>query len=252
MANRLMSDTQPSKNNIKENNKMAINNRDRQRTRVVFVPVNTGGGSQAKIKVGENGIKLTNSTFTEVPQVFDFSDVTDMGKMFYNCTSLTLVPPMNTSQVTNMTNMFDSCSNLITVSPMDTSNVTTMAAMFSWCQSLATIPEMNTSNVTNMVSMFNWCTSLTSVPEMDTSNVTDMTFMFDVCYLLTDLGGFIGLKVDINLSRCPLTHDSIVNVINKAADVTAAPATMTLGADNLAKLSDEEKGIATAKGWTLA
>lgn len=255
---------------------MVINNRDRQRTRVVFVPVSTGGGSQAKIKVGENGIKLTNSTFTEVPQVFDFSDVTDMSKMFYNCTSLTSVPLMNTSQVTNMTNMFDSCSNLITVSPMDTSKVTTMVAMFNWCQSLATIPEMDTSNVTAMGAMFNFCSSLTSVPEMDTSKVTDMNSMFSYCgslssvpemnvsratnmngmfagcWSLTDLGGFIGLKLNLELSSCPLTHESIMNVINKAADVTEAPATLTLGTDNLAKLSDEEKGIATAKGWTLA
>ena len=28
--------------------------------------------------------------------------------------------------------------------------------------------------------------------------------------------------------------------------------TLTLGSDNLAKLSDEEKAIATGKGWTLA
>ena len=87
---------------------------------------------------------------------------------------------------------------------------------------------------------------------MDTSKVTDMNSMFSYCYSLTDMGGFIGLKVNLDLSRCPLTHDSIMNVINKAADVTASPVTLTLGSDNLTKLSDEEKAIATGKGWTLA
>lgn len=185
---------------------MVINNRDRQRTRVVFVPVATGGGggSQAKIKVGENGIKFCYSTFTEVPDIFDFSDVTNIQNMF------------------------------------------------QYCYSLTTAPEMNTSNIDNFYNLFSWCVSLTTLQEMETSNVTWMGGAFDECTSLTDLGGFVGLKCDLSLSSCPLTHDSLMNVINKAADVTAAPATLTLGSDNLAKLSDEEKGIATAKGWTLA
>ena len=189
---------------------MALNNnRDRQRTRVVYVPVNTGGGSgggsQAKIKVGESGLNFSNTTFTEIPEIFDFSDVTDMSYMFQDCTSLT------------------------------------------------TVLQMDTSKVNNMSYMFQGCTSLTTVPEMDTSKVNNMSGMFWDCTSLTDLGGFVGLKTNLDLSFCDkLTHDSLMNVINKAADVTASPATLTLGSDNLAKLSDEEKAIATGKGWTLA
>lgn len=88
---------------------------------------------------------------------------------------------------------------------------------------------------------------------MDTSNVYNMDTMFQGCTSLTDLGGFVGLKTNLDLSYCTkLTHDSIINVINKAADVTSSPKTLTLGSTNLAKISDEEKAIATAKGWTLA
>ena len=111
---------------------------------------------------------------------------------------------------------------------------------------------MDTSKVIDMWGMFYGCSSLTSVPEMDVSNVTGMDYMFDGCSSLTDLGGFAGLKSNLDLYYCPLTHDSIMNVINKAADVTASPATLTLWSDNLAKLSDEEKAVATNKGWTLA
>ena len=135
---------------------------------------------------------------------------------------------------------------------MNTSQVTKMEGMFSSCDSLTTVPPMDTSNVTAMNSMFDWCSALTSVPEMNTSQVTYMGNLFNHCGKLTDMGGFIGLKVNITLSYCPLSHDSLLNVINKAADVTASPATLTLGSVNLAKLTDEEKGIATAKGWTLA
>ena len=259
---------------------MAINNnRDKQRTRVVYVPVNTGGsrgGSQEKIKVGESGLKFANTTFTEIPEVFDFSDVTnlsamfqgckslttapqmdtskvtDMRQIFYGCSSLTTIPEMDTSKVTNMGYMFSSCSLLTSIPKMDTSKVTDMGSMFDSCSSLTSIPEMDTSRVSYMNNMFSFCSSLTNIPEMDASSVSYADSMFTFCLSLTDIGGFIGLKVNIKLSYCPLTHDSLMNVINKAADVTASPATMTLGADNLAKLSDEEKGIATAKGWTLA
>ena len=88
---------------------------------------------------------------------------------------------------------------------------------------------------------------------METLNLNDTYDMFWDCGSLTDLGGFKGLKCNLDLSPCPaLTHDSLMNVINKAADVTSSPKTLTLGATNLAKLSDAEKAIATGKGWTLA
>ena len=191
------------------------------------------------------------SSLTTIPEM-DTSQVTNMSVIFQDCSSLTAIPEMNTSRVTDMSAMFWGCSSLTAIPPMDTSRVTDMFGMFSDCSSLTAIPPMDTSRVTNMKSMLQGCSSLTAIPEMNTSNVTDANGMLWSCSSLTDLGGFIGLKVDIKLSYCPLSHDSIMNVINKAADVTEAPATMTLGADNLAKLSDEEKGIATAKGWTLA
>ena len=40
-------------------------------------------------------------------------------------------------------------------------------------------------------------------------------------------------------------------VINGLQTVTTSQV-LTLGATNLAKLSDEEKAIATSKGWTIA
>lgn len=149
--------------------------------------------------------------------------------------------------------MFRYCSSLTTVPEMDTSNVSDMYYMFYGCNSLTTIPEMDTSNVTTMENMFTGCSSLITIPEMNTSRVSNMTGIFQSCYSLTNIGGFVGLKVNLDLSySSKLDHDSLMNVINKAADVTASPKTLTLGATNLAKLIDAEKGIATSKGWTLA
>ena len=73
----------------------------------------------------------------------------------------------------------------------------------------------------------------------------------NTCNALSDLGGFLGLKCNLDLSHCPLAHDSIINVINGLFNVSANPKTLTLGASNLAKISDKEIQQATNKGWIL-
>lgn len=89
-------------------------------------------------------------------------------------------------------------------------------------------------------------------PKFDTSKETHMTYMFQDCSSLTTLGGFTGLKVNLDLSSCSLlTKESILNVFNKAANVTSSPKILTLGKTNLSKLTDAEKAIATNKGWVL-
>ena len=76
--------------------------------------------------------------------------------------------------------------------------------------------------------------------------------MFYKCSSLTTLGGFTGLKADLDLSSCPLlTKKSILNVFRKAANVKSSPKTLTLGTTNLEKLNRFEKSIATNKGWVL-
>ena len=53
--------------------------------------------------------------------------------------------------------------------------------------------------------------------------------------------------------NCPLTHDCLVNMLLSLKDRSELTAqTLTVGSTNLAKLSNEEKAIATQKNWTLA
>ena len=185
--------------------------------------------------------------------LLDTSKVQVMNMMFIGCSSLASIPQLDTHSVTNMSMMFNSCKSLTTIPLLDTSKVGNMRNMFIGCENLASIPQLNTSNVTNMSRMFSDCLTLTSVPQLDASNVTNTDSMLYQCIALTDFGGLTNLKVDLDLSTCSkLTHDSLMNVINEAADVTSSPKTLTLGATNLAKLTDEEKAIATNKGWVLA
>ena len=189
--------------------------------------------------------------------LFDFSNVTDMEEAFSLAKNLKYLPPLNTSKVTIMSSMFEDCESLVTIPQLDTSNVTNMGSMFDGCTSLTTIPQLDTSKVTNMSYMFDSCTSLISIPKLDATSLTGAVKMFGYSWSslkkLTDFGGLTNLKIDLDLSPCEaLTHDSLMNVINEAADVTASPKTLTLGTKNLNKLTDDEKAIATNKGWTLA
>ena len=76
--------------------------------------------------------------------------------------------------------------------------------------------------------------------------------MFYQCSALTDINGDLALKISFKLSPCTkFTHESLMNVLNSIQSVSTKQ-TLTLGSTNLAKLTNEEKAIATEKGWTLA
>ena len=108
----------------------------------------------------------------------------------------------------------------------------------------------DTSNVTNMSYMFYSCSNLTTIPSLDTSNVTDMNSMFSYCIKLTTIH-MKNMKVNFNISASTLfTRETLLEILNNLATVTSTQ-TLTMGNTNLAKLTDEDKVIATNKGWTL-
>ena len=126
---------------------------------------------------------------------FDTSNVYDMHSMFSGCSSLTSldVSSFDTSKATSMYAMFDGCSSLtsLDVSNFDISKATSMNYMFSSCSSLTSldVSSFDTSSVQYMGSMFSGCSSLTSLDtsNFDTSNVTGMQYMFNECSSLTSL-----------------------------------------------------------------
>ena len=126
-------------------------------------------------------------TSLEILSQCDFSKVTDMSDMFYNCLNLTTIPQLDTSKVTNMYSMFGSCPKLTTIPSLNTSKVTDMRYMFTGCSNLTMIPQLDTSQVTAMYAMFKGCSNLTTIPQLDTSKITDMESMFSNCSNLTKI-----------------------------------------------------------------
>lgn len=206
---------------------------------------------------------------------WDVSNVTTMTYMFNYCTSLTSLDLSNwdTSKVVVMSNMFYNCEKLISVygiSNWDTSKVNKMDYMFYNCYVLANIDLSNwdTSKVNDMSNMFGGCSKLTSLSSLRADSLIISSygspFGSSNNTTLVDFGGFINLKSSWNGSYCvdkltALSHQSLINILNGLYDFTGNGVTPTssqgklkLGATHLATLSDDEKAIATNKGWTLS
>ncbi len=191
------------------------------------------------------------TSLDSVLSTIDTSNVKDMSSMFSNCANLTSIPKLYTSNVTIMSRMFVDCSKLENVPQLDTSNVTDMEGMFSYCYKLTTIPQLDTSKVRNMYRMFYQCYNLTTIPQLDTSKVTDFSNIFYNNKVLTSIG-FYGFTRSIDISYTALEHDALVAFLNQAGTAYNSSQKITMGSTKLALLSDDEKAIATNKGWTLA
>jgi len=193
-----------------------------------------------------------------VPQL-DTSSATDMGRMFYICPNLVNVPLLNTSKVTNMNSMFGSCTKLTTIPLLDTSQVTNMGHMFNGCSSLTTIPPLNTSSVTNMDNLFNNCGNLINVPALDTSNVTTMMYMFYYCKNLETIPLFNTGKVVtmyLTFGGCSKLNDESLNTILQMCTNSAIKSSKTL--KNIGLTSEQATrcqslsnySAFTSAGWT--
>ena len=162
-----------------------------------------------------------------------------------------IIPVEATSNIADFSYMFFDCANLLHGPLLDTSKMTSTQSMFTSCGLLKDVPEYNTRNVTTMYNMFSYCRNLTSIPAFDVSNVTEMRFMFDSCSGLETIHmKNIGANLDIHYST-NLTREALLEIIGNLKTVTSTK-TLTMGATNLAKLTEEDKAIATNKGWTLA
>ncbi len=162
----------------------------------------------------------------------------------------TEIPEINgTSAVTNMETMFNSCPNLknLDLSYFDTSNVTNMSGVFGGCTALETlnIGGWDLGKVSSISNIF-----------YGVGQLKNLTFGTNLGqgYLTTASANKSSYRLD--LSACTnLTHDSLMSVINNLYDIATAgvqPQQLVLGATNIAKLSQAEQDIVTAKGWTLS
>ena len=94
-----------------------------------------------------------------------------------------------------------------------------------------------------------------TIPESFCSNNAEVTTIFNLSklYNLRNIIVTTNFNRNANFTCEHLEYDSIIEILNNLKDLSGATAkTLTLGEINLAKLTDEEKAIATNKNWNLA
>lgn len=220
----------------------------------------------------------------------DTENATDMRCMFSKQVNITTIPNLDTHNVTKMDYMFDGAYRLKTLPNLDTSNVISMEGIFSSNQypmfaldvnvpplldtsnvqiaermfgqynytvagftGIKTIPLYDFSKVTNASYMFDYCKYLESIPALDFKALSSTYNMFRSCNNLREIHiKDIHYYLDISVST-KFTREALVEIIGNLRDMTGSTAkTLKIGATNMAKLTDEDIAVATAKNWTIA
>ncbi|MBQ4109696.1 MAG: hypothetical protein IJC74_02315 [Clostridia bacterium] len=152
---------------------------------------------------------------------------------------------------TNLKQRFEECG--IT---LDTSNCKYFKSAFENAHT-SELPKLNLSKMKDCAYLF----SSSSIKKLDIifseSTSINSTSAFSIIPYLTDLTieGVLGSNNFSISGSTQLTHESLMNIVNCLKDYSDYTGTtvykVTLGTTNLNKLTDEEKAIATEKGWTL-
>lgn len=222
-----------------------------------------------------------------VPQL-DMTNGRNLSCFVKGCTKLTTFPMLDfQSTLVFIEEMFSGCENLITIPQLNFASAERSAKLFYGCKKLESVPDLDLGSSTDLSNSFYNCTNLKSIGKLKTQSVTNFGYLLYGCTNLqsiglldftsaknlgtvcgyselknlTDLGGFKNLKINWNdnngLPKCPnLTKQSVLNVINNLYDFRAngdstTTRTIKFHKNSLALLSDDEKAIATAKGWVL-
>ena len=238
---------------------MAVGIVDRQKLVDIADAVRKKKGITGKMTLDAIASNITSMPTASNNANFDFSKSESNGGLLSYLTNVDL-SGWDTSNVFDMSYMFYGCSSLtsLDVSGFNTSNVDNMDCMFQDCSSLTSLDlsGWDTSNAFDISNMFGGCSSLTSLDlsNFDTSNVEFMSGMFNFCDKLTNLtlgtNWASNLNIDsFDLSFCPLTHESAVDVINKLATRSNSP---VIKFSNTVGLYQSEIDIATNKGWSVS
>lgn len=211
-------------------------------------------GENAKYTLGQYAFRSSGVTDESVKNILAHTGTT-YPHIFDKCNSLINIEPS-----VLWTNMFSNCTKLKTVK---SSTTKTLGDNTFYNDASLTSALLYGVYTTIGINIFYNCTSLKTV--YLSSSITNATnnsltstsssyYIFQGCTNLEDiqLGQDWNMSLRLNVSN-KITVESMVAMFNSLKDLTGETAkTLTLGATNLAKLTDEQKQIATDKNWTLA
>lgn len=182
------------------------------------------------------------------------------GFTFWKSTKIT---PKYTITSDTLYGIFYGCHNLEELPPFASTNEAGFASAmmaFMNCALLKKVPpfKIKTSGKTYLNNTFNGCKALETIEELAFAD-GEYEFLdtFKLCNELKNLtikGTIQSNGLNLQWST-KLSHDSLMSSINAlkdySADTSGTSWVVTLGSENLAKLTTEERLIAEQKGWSL-
>lgn len=130
-----------------------------------------------KIDVAAEGIKFAFSTFEEVPEVFDFSNVTDFSYIFDSCKALNSLPPnLVFSKVTKIEAAFRGTTSLnyeVNIEPLD---VLSLEGIFQR-SNIAKILNLSVQSAYTAFNAFE-SSKLTEIGNIDLPDIVTATYAF--------------------------------------------------------------------------
>lgn len=231
---------------------------------------------EKKISVKDNNLRLGSSTFTAIPDVFDFSQVTDMSHMFNSCSNLvdiSLVSDWDTSKVTRMSYMFYSCSNIVDITPLSNWDFSGVSNLFGLDNFLTGVQVKDYSPLKDS-NMFKvpWALHYNTYigvkyceifPQVECNHIPFINEYNNITSFTT-FGGLVGLKYgdtsDYKFNKYPaFTYESWKNLIDGLYDFTGNGETpdsyqgkLKLHPNAYTLLTEDDIAIATSKGWVLS
>lgn len=235
------------------------------------------GGNVPKVKVKTfviNNACLNEDGRWDGESLIDTSECTNLERVANDCGNLIGldVSDWDTSNVITLLYSFTACRKLeyFPCRNWDVGKCTNFFGMFQYDNRLKTIDVSNwdMSSATNIGSMFlRSGLQLLDLTKWNVHNVTKITGMFGSCdylqsvignrtiddVLANDIRVLNGLKLSLNVIDTILDRASLRAIINGLADLTGSDTqTLTLGETLIAKLTEEDITVATAKNWTIA
>ena len=209
------------------------------------------------------------------PENVGIEHASDVSNMFYGCESIKTVPDLNIDLATTASQMFYLCHNLETVGNISMKSCTSATYMFNQCYNLETVGNIETESSINMSNMFQNCSNLKHSPVINFSSVTDISSIFNGCssMRIIEIDGISGSASissqsfacanlryitfknadtwqggTITLTTSHLDTDAAVKLFESLPTITTSKSIKL----SLSALTDEQKAIATNKGWTVS
>jgi hypothetical protein len=184
----------------------------------------------------------------------DVRSMVDGPSLFAGCTALEESPELSGPSAVNIYQMFDKCSKLYLVRSISFPKAGNWFAFFRNCRSIEVLDHLDCQGATSLECCFECSSgggSLLSLQAIPASLLTSADKVLYGQTKLVDFGGFTGITTSFSLSSCTaLSRESLLAVLDGLARVSGET-TLTLGAANRAKLTEEELQVAVDKGWTV-